>query len=255
MTPTQPVPVRGPADIRAFFDALASDYRDLHGKPERLLRYRLKIIDRLLAGTSRGTLLEIGCGTGIHLFALAHRFQHSIGIDLSPAMIERAASLRRQLPCCKQIELFPSSAETLAGVQAASIDVALMVGVLEHVPDKPAVFRQIRRVLKPGGAFVCLTPNAGFFWYRWLAPKLNRPSKILSSDCFLDAAWVLKLVQEAGLEIVCLDYWRFVPRGGLPKLLGWGLTALDWLGAWLGLPRLCGGLCFKAVRPRNPADE
>ncbi len=255
MTPTQPVPVRGPADIRAFFDALAGDYRDLHGQPERLLRYRLKIIDRLLAGTSRGTLLEIGCGTGIHLFALAHKFQHSIGIDLSPAMIERAVSLCRATSLRGRVELFVSAAETLAGVQAASIDVALMVGVLEHVPDKPAVFCQIRRVLKPGGALVCLTPNAGFFWYRWLAPKLNRPWKILSSDCFLDAALVLNLVQESGLELACLDYWRFVPRGGLPKLLGWGLTALDWPGRWFGLTGLRGGLCFKAVRPRHPADE
>lgn len=250
MTPNKPVQVHGQADIRAFFDALAGDYRDLHGKPERLLRYRLKVIDRLLVGTSRGTLLEIGCGTGIHLFALAHRFQHSIGIDLSPAMIERAASLRRQLPRPERIELFPSSAETLAGVQAASIDVVLGVGVLEHVPDKPAVFRQIRRVLRPGGAFVCLTPNAGFFWYRWLAPQLGWPCQILSSDRFLDAAEVRRLAQESGLELACLDYWRFVPRGDLPWLVGWGLTALD----WFSLPGLRGGLCFKAVRPKDPAD-
>ncbi|MFN3920324.1 MAG: class I SAM-dependent methyltransferase [Methylohalobius sp.] len=255
MIPPKPVSIRGQADIRAFFDALASDYRDLHGNPERLLRYRLKIINRLLQGTSRETLLEIGCGTGTHLFALAPRFRRSIGIDLSPAMIERAVYLSRKLPQRDRIELFPSSAETLAGVQDASIDVALMVGVLEHVPNKRAVFRQLRRVLKPGGAIVCLTPNAGFCWYRRLAPWIGWPWQILSSDEFLDAAKVRRLTQESGLALACLDYWRFVPRGDLPKIVGWGLTALDWPGKWFRLAGLRGGLCFKAVRPKDPADE
>lgn len=250
MTPTKPVKIRSQADIRAFFDALANDYRDLHGRPERLLRYRLKVIDRLLAGTSPGTLLEIGCGTGIHLFALAPRFQHSIGIDLSPAMLERAARLRLALPQPERVELICAPAETLAGVQSDSVDVALCVGVLEHVPDKLAVFCQIQRVLKPGGAFVCLTPNAGFFWYRWLGPKLGWPGQILSTDRFLDAAEVRHLIEQSGLALAHLDYWRFVPRGELPRLLGWGLTALD----WLRLPALRGGLCFKAVRPNNPVD-
>ncbi len=254
MPPTEPIPIRGQADIRAFFDALAADYRDLHGPPERLLRYRLKLIDQLLAGTCCGTLLEIGCGTGIHLFALAPSFQTSLGIDLSPAMIARTASLCRQSPLRDRVRLFVSSAETLAGVQDASIDVALMVGVLEHVLDQSAAMRQVRRVLKPGGAFICLTPNADFVWYRYLAPKLNWPWQILSSDRFLTAFEVRRLVQAAGLALTCLTYWRFVPRGNLPRLLGWGLTALDWPGKWFGLAKLRGGLCFKAVRPKCPTD-
>jgi 2-polyprenyl-6-hydroxyphenyl methylase/3-demethylubiquinone-9 3-methyltransferase len=251
--PEEPVPISSQNDIRAFFDALASDYRDLHGPPERLASYRLKLIDRLLAGTYRGTLLEIGCGTGIHLFALAPKFKRAIGVDLSPAMIEEAARQSQALGLRDKVELFPSSAETLAGVQDLSIDVALMVGVLEHVPDKAAVFKALKRVLKPQGCLICLTPNAGFCYYRWRERK-HKPWKILSSDEFLDATQVSKLVEEAGLKLTCLDYWRFVPRGGMPKLVGFWLTMLDWPGKWLGIASLRGGLCFKAVKPQSPAD-
>ncbi len=251
--PLEPVPVRDQADIRAFFDALAGDYRDLHGHPERSASYRLKLIDRLLAGTYRGTLLEIGCGTGIHLFALAPKFERAIGIDLSPAMLEQAARQSQALGLCDKVELFPSTAETLAGVQDSSIDVALMVGVLEHVPDKRAAFKALKRVLKPQGCLICLTPNAGFCYYR-LRARRHKPWKILSSDEFLDAAKVRQLVQEARLELAYLSYWRFVPRGSLPKALGLGLTLLDWPGKWLGMSSLRGGLCFKAVKPKNRAD-
>jgi ubiquinone/menaquinone biosynthesis C-methylase UbiE len=90
-----------------------------------------------------------------------------------------------------KVELFPSSAETLAGVQDLSIDVALMVGVLEHVPDKAAVFKALKRVLKPQGCLICLTPNAGFCYYRWRERK-HKPWRILSSDEFLDATQVSK---------------------------------------------------------------
>jgi 2-polyprenyl-6-hydroxyphenyl methylase/3-demethylubiquinone-9 3-methyltransferase len=55
-------------------------------------------------------------------------------------------------------------AERLDSLADASIDVTFSVGVLEHVLDKPRTLATVFRVLKPGGRFICLTPNGRCLW-------------------------------------------------------------------------------------------
>jgi ubiquinone/menaquinone biosynthesis C-methylase UbiE len=241
--------VDGPEGIRAFFDRLAPLYRDCHGKAEKLLRYRLGVIDRLLQGSKRDCLVEIGCGTGLHLFALAGSFRRSHGTDLSERMIEQAERLRQQHPWGERITLSVDPAESLASVGDAVADAVLCVGALEHMPDKAAVLRQVRRVLKPGGAFVCLTPNADYLWYAHLAPWLGLDTKHLSTDRFLDEPEFIRLSNAAGLEVETVDYWTFIPRGDMPAGLAAALDGLDAVGRMFRIPRLRGGLCCRAVRP------
>jgi SAM-dependent methyltransferase len=128
-------------------------------------------------------------------------------------------------------------------------DAVLCVGALEHMPDKAAVLRQVRRVLKPGGAFVCLTPNAAYLWYAHLAPWLGLATKHLSTDRFLDEPELLRLLDGAGLAVEIVDYWTFVPRGDLPAGLAAALDGLDAVGRRFRIARLRGGLCCRAVRP------
>lgn len=52
---------------------------------------------------------------------------------------------------------------TLRGVEDGSCDVAVSKHVLEHVSDPVAFFREISRVLKPGGIFLALTPNGSHY--------------------------------------------------------------------------------------------
>ena len=90
--------VRDASDVRRFFDALAEDYRESHGDADRLLRYRLRLIRRLLRDAGRACLVEIGCGNGVHLFPLARDFNTVIGTDLSPRMIAAAEAIRAGHP-------------------------------------------------------------------------------------------------------------------------------------------------------------
>jgi ubiquinone/menaquinone biosynthesis C-methylase UbiE len=247
--PLRTTPIDGPDGIRAFFDRLAPLYRDCHGKAKTLLRYRLGLIDRLLQGSKRGFLVEIGCGTGLHLFALAEGFRWAHGTDLSGGMIEQAERLRRQHPWSGRITLSVDPAEALASVGDGAADAVLCVGALEHMPDKAAVLRQVRRVLKPGGAFVCLTPNADYLWYAHLAPRLGLDTKHLSTDRFLDEPELIRLLNAAGLKAEIVDYWTFIPRGDMPAGLAAVLGWLDAAGRIFRISRLRGGLCCRAVRP------
>jgi SAM-dependent methyltransferase len=240
--------VGGPDDIRDFFDRLAPLYRDSHGPADRLLRYRLGLVRRLLRGSGRDLLVEIGCGTGLHLFPLAAEFRRVHGTDLAPGMIKQAEALRLRHPHGDRVSLSVDPAEQLASVADGTADAVLCVGAFEHMPDKGTVLRQVQRALKPGGSFVCLTPNGDFVWYAWLAPRLGLATTHLSSDRFVGAAEFRQLLREAGLCPETLGHWTFIPRGDLPPCLAPLLALGDWFGKQLRIPRLRGGLCCRAVK-------
>jgi 2-polyprenyl-6-hydroxyphenyl methylase/3-demethylubiquinone-9 3-methyltransferase len=232
------------------FDALAPTYAEAHGAASHLLDYRLRVIRRLLAGAAPGTLLEIGCGTGIHLFALAGGFERAIGTDVSGAMVEAAAQHLDATQPGANICLRVDPAEDLATVAAGSVDAVICVGALEHMPDKLRVLRQVRRVLTPAGRFVCLTPNGDYGWYRHVAPMLHRDTRHLSTDHFVTRAELRRLLAAADLELVARQYWTFVPRGDMPSGVGPVLAGLDWCTRRTGWGYLRGGIAV-AARPRG----
>ena len=240
--------VSGVDEITAFFDNIATGYQDAHGDPSALLTYRLTMITRLL-GVSGGTLLEIGCGTGMHLFALADHFDHLIGTDLSPRMID-AAERRRMIHAKRNvIDFTVDSAEKLLSLAAGQVDCVLCVGAFEHMLDKELVLAQVNRVLKPGGIFACLTPNANYIWYRWVGPFLGCDTKHLSTDRFLTEAEIRQLLMSADFVPKTFGYWCFVPRGDMSRWLASLLAVADIFGQRLGIPDLRGGIYFNAVKP------
>ncbi|WP_341327622.1 methyltransferase domain-containing protein [Methylotuvimicrobium sp. KM2] len=238
--------VEGSADIRAFFDRIAGSYRETHGRPDRLLAYRLSII-RPLLGKRRGTLLEIGCGTGMHLFELAGLYEQAIGTDLSPNMISEAETLREQHSNRETIRFAIDPAEQLKTIESGRIDTVLCVGAFEHMPDKPRVLRQIARVLKPGGEFICLTPNGAYCWYTAIARKFRWDTRHLSSDRFMTRQELCGLLNDAGLAPETIGYWTFIPKGDMPSPIYWLLSGLNIIGERLKIPALRGGIYLKAV--------
>jgi hypothetical protein len=91
---------------------------------------------------------------------------------------------------------------------------------LEHMLDKPRAMRQVHRVHRVGGVFICLTPSA---------------------------REVETLIGGAGLALQRFEHWRFIPQGDLPVGCGWVLRALDWV-AHLRVGYLRGAIAFSAVR-------
>ncbi len=237
-------------DIRRFFDHLAEEYTDTHGRSSAHLRYRCRVIRKALVLGSAGRLLEIGCGTGDHILSLAGSAKRSIGVDFSRDMIRKA---QERVPEGEHsIEFRVDDATSLSTVANCSIDTVCAVGCIEHVPAKSAVFRQAYRVLRQGGRFVCLTVNGGYFWYRRLAPLLRIETRHLSIDAFLDTKNAVALAREAGFEAVRSSYWSFVPKGDMPKWLGTAFGPADVVGRITRCGRLRGGLLIVATKPGRP---
>jgi 2-polyprenyl-6-hydroxyphenyl methylase/3-demethylubiquinone-9 3-methyltransferase len=146
--------VEDSAGIKDFFDAIARVYGETHGNARRLLRRRLALIRRFARIEEQVRVLEIGCGRGDHLLALAGRIHFGLGIDLSDGMIREARRIREGCPERHRLAFRVDNAETLATVADGSFDLVLCVGALEHMLDKEAVFRSARRVLAAGGRFM-----------------------------------------------------------------------------------------------------
>jgi ubiquinone/menaquinone biosynthesis C-methylase UbiE len=240
--------VRDLDDVRGFFDRCAAAYTEQHGRAERLLAYRLGLIRVHAQLRPDDVVLDVGCGPGDHLFALARELRQGIGVDLSPAMIAAARARAEAVPGASRLRFAIDDANQLAGIRDASIDLALCIGALEHMLDKPAALASIHRALKPGGRLFCLTPDADYIWYRRVAPLLGLPTKHLSTDRFLDRESFTTMLAHAGYGRIATGAWTFIPKGDMPWFAATVLTALAWVGRGAHLPRLRGGLWACAWR-------
>jgi arsenite methyltransferase len=110
-----------------------------------------------LANLGEGeTVVDLGSGGGLDVFLAAEKVGPSgraIGVDMTPEMIElarRNATRRLEGGAPDNVEFHLSTIDALP-LPDASSDVVISNCVINLAPDKPAVFREMVRVLKPGG--------------------------------------------------------------------------------------------------------
>lgn len=107
------------------------------------------------AGIKKGdTVIDLGSGAGNDCFVARHEVGDSgkvIGIDFTPEMIEKARLNADKLQF-NNVEFRMGDIENMP-LGAELADVIVSNCVLNLVPDKNAVFRDMFRVLKPGGHF------------------------------------------------------------------------------------------------------
>jgi ubiquinone/menaquinone biosynthesis C-methylase UbiE len=110
------------------------------------------------------SVLDVGCGTGVLLPALAELVGSGgkvVGLDYSPELLVNARERVRQAGCEAVVELVEGNAVDLPFDDGA-FDAAHVERVLIHVPDADAAIREMRRVVRPGGWVVAAEPdNAG----------------------------------------------------------------------------------------------
>ncbi len=97
-------------------------------------------------------VVDLGSGGGLDVFLASKQVGptgRAIGIDMTTAMIERARA-NAQAGGYSNVEFHQSTIDRIP-LPDASVDCVISNCVLNLAPDKPAVFREIARVLKPGG--------------------------------------------------------------------------------------------------------
>jgi ubiquinone/menaquinone biosynthesis C-methylase UbiE len=116
---------------------------------------RLKFIFSCVSEKDNLHILDIGTGNGVYRSALLPHAARYIGIDVNES------GLRQALLNDGTAELVLSSAEQLC-FKDNLFDVALLIEVLEHIPDDTKALLEAYRVLKPGGIAIITAPNKLF---------------------------------------------------------------------------------------------
>ncbi|MEO8429897.1 MAG: methyltransferase domain-containing protein [Acidobacteriota bacterium] len=150
--------------------------------------------------------LDVGCNRGsieylFHsLFGAKSGAKRIEGVDVSEKAIEQARELA--LPNCT----FRSYDGSRLPFGDAEFDLAVLVEVLEHVPNKKELLGEISRVLRPGGRLFLTTPNP-FCWalraelgtWRQLRRLFRRPA--IAKDLFVSIRDLVELLHEAGFSV------------------------------------------------------
>jgi demethylmenaquinone methyltransferase/2-methoxy-6-polyprenyl-1,4-benzoquinol methylase len=143
-------------DVTEMFDAIVPVYDRLNtvmtlGSDGRWRR-RAAQVARLSPGDS---VVDVACGTGklaLELAEVVGPFGHVEGVDLSSAMIARAVVEHHA-----HVQLHFQVADALDLPFADhSFDAATIAFGLRNLPDFEAGFREMARVVRPGGRVVCL---------------------------------------------------------------------------------------------------
>ena len=131
------------------YDAIATCYAEHRAASPRVVAHLVGSVP-----LPPGRILEIGCGTGNHLRALAAAWSaQGAGFDRSAGMLAeaRARGTRLDLREGDASERFP--------FDDASFDLAFSVDVIHYIDDLPDFFAEARRVLRPGGTVVTVTDS------------------------------------------------------------------------------------------------
>lgn len=155
-------PMPGAGEIRTFYPD------EYYGGPgakfqplvERLVRLvGARHIGFLCRGLPAGArVLDVGCGRGVLLAALADRGLEVHGVEQS-AEAARGADPRAEIRIATNLDE--------AGYAAGYFDEIIVWHVLEHLDDPRRFCREAQRLLAPGGRLIVAVPNFGSVQARW----------------------------------------------------------------------------------------
>jgi SAM-dependent methyltransferase len=195
----------GPEDERLTPQQLAGiDQFHTRGYPATLELARLAEI------SAAAVVLDIGAGIGGPARALAESFGcRMTGVDLSEPFVEAARYLNGRTAQEGQVTFEVASALDLP-FDNAQFDVVLLQHVAMNIADRPRLYGEIRRILKPRGRFATydIVSNGGVPYYP--APWARTPE----ASFLLTPAATREAVEQAGFRVL-------VWRDDTPLAKGW----------------------------------
>jgi SAM-dependent methyltransferase len=141
----------------AFADGFAEHARDGFANAH----YDRPACLALLGDVAGRTVLDVACGPGFYAEELVAGGARVIGLDQSPRMVELSA---RRVPSGEF--RVHDLADPLDWLPDDSVDLILFALALEYVDDRVAALRELRRVLRPGGALVLSRQHPTSDWVR-----------------------------------------------------------------------------------------
>ena len=207
------------------YDVIAPDWDDqVLGSPFYLNQRRLsfQLMDRYVKLAKPGqTALDLGCGTGNHTIRLLEQGYAVTSLDISEEMLRATKS--KTLKFKDRLRVVKADAEDLDDLPGSYDYVICFGSVFNHIEDWPKLFKNLRRLMKPGGLLLFDVDNVCGLDYILLAiysrifkwsyrPTSNDVAECLSAirnGTSITNHWPLA-TDNAGQSIdIRLIYWPF----------------------------------------------
>jgi len=182
---------------RIFFDLMLKGLSDIG-------------FDRLYpASDEELRFLDIGCATGLLVRHMQDRGWKSLGVELCGPAAQWGSRER-------EIDIFSGTVEQ-ASYAEESFDVVHCSHLIEHLNDPSGFLDEVFRILKPGGRFICTTPNASGLQARLFGENWR---SAIGDHMFLFSVKTLSdLMAKKSLSVETVKTWGGLGRGYGPTLL------------------------------------
>lgn len=137
---------------KLMYKAIVNVAHKLGAYEERVDRY-FNVFKQYIS--SSGVALDLGCGPGTFSRLLAKDGHFVIALDIDCEVL-------KQIPTESNIARICADAQNLP-LRNNSIDYALSISLIEHLPNPEEHLLEVYRVLKKGGLFVVQLPNLQYF--------------------------------------------------------------------------------------------
>ena len=133
---------------------------------------------RMMGPLKGKKLLDVGAGLGESSVYFALQGADVTTTDISPGMVETALALGNKFGVKLTGQV--STGESL-NVSPGTYDFVYLANIIHHVHDRPALWAQVQRALKPGGRFFSIDPldyNPAINKYRRMATEVRTPDEM-----------------------------------------------------------------------------
>lgn len=188
-----PQPERRQMEEYADEQYSSGEYHDYVSAREMKLAHFRRRLGEIRPFIRTGRLLDVGCSCGYFLEVAA-----AVGFDVAGLEFSREAIAAASPLVATRIR--QATLEEIAGGSVAAYDVITAFDLIEHVPDPVSFVRNAASCLKPGGALVIATPDAGHYLQRVMGSRwpMLQPMQHL---CIFSRNSLRMVLEQAHLEV------------------------------------------------------